>query len=72
MVGIVKVDNSACRFLSNPMFASVGDVKQASEMYRSNRYDPTANDILQSYREFRVCCIETSLGMLEQGNTSNF
>lgn len=68
MVENTEIDYSACRFLSDPRFASMADIERASQEYRTNRYNPATIDILQSYREFRICCIETSLGIVEQIN----
>ena len=68
MVEITEIDFSTCRLPSDPMFTSMGEIARASGKYKLDRYDIEAKDILQSYREFRVCCIETSLGILKQIN----
>lgn len=68
MVESTEIDYTVCRFPPDPMFASISEIERASKRYRADRYDPEAINVLQSYREFRICCIETSLGILEKFN----
>ena len=70
MVENFSVDTSVCRFLDNPKFQTMGDIKRASENYRNGVNPLDAQEKIDSYREFRSCCFKTSLDMLQGMNLS--
>lgn len=47
-------------------FASMGDIRRASQAYRNRSSDPVAIEVLQGYRQFRIRCIETSLEIIDE------
>ena len=55
-----------CPLEGNLAFASMGDIRRATEYFREDPEDPRARDVLNSYRTFRLNCIRTSLGMLRR------
>ena len=65
MVENFSVDTSVCRFLDEPKFQSMKDVKRASDNFRSGIDFINAEETIDSYRAFRACCIETSLKILQ-------
>ena len=65
MVGSLSVDSSVCRLLDAPKFQTMGDIRRASDDYRNDDNPLNAREIIDSYREFRACCFETSLKMLQ-------
>ena len=68
MVENSSADTSGCRFLVEPKFQSMKDVKRASDNYRDGVNPSDALEKIDSYREFRTCCFETSLKMLQTMN----
>ena len=46
-------------------FTSMADVRRASKTFCDNFQHPQARTVLNSYRKFRLNCLETSLGLLK-------
>ena len=57
-----------CSILPEPKFQSMGDIRRASEEFRTNGDVPKVRETINSYREFRSCCLDTSLKMLNAIN----
>lgn len=68
MADITAVNPSECKLPTNPAFKSMRDLKRASNSLRKDKQNAVANDIINSYREFRICCINTSLELLKRLN----
>ena len=47
-------------------FETMGDVLRASKSFYADRQNPEARDTLNSYRKFRLNCIQTSLSLLKK------
>ena len=47
-------------------FKSMGDVKRAGKALVKDSMDIEAEDVINSYRYFRACCLNTSLNLLQQ------
>ena len=63
--------NSDCLYIEDSetlrgsnKFSSMGDVKRATEKFRSNPLDPNARDVINAYRKFRLNCIQTCLSLI--------
>ena len=68
MVENLTIDCSACRILPEPKFQSMEDIKRASKALRLGENTFETREKINSYREFRSCCLETSLKILSEIN----
>lgn len=64
---ILKQD-ADCPLGEDLTFASMGDIRRATAKFRDDPYDPVTQDILNSYRRFRLNCIQTSLLLLRNSD----
>ena len=55
-----------CPFDGDFAFTSMGDIRRATACFREDPANPIARDVLNSYRRFRLNCIQTSLSMLRK------
>lgn len=60
-----------CPAPPNLRFGSMGDVRRASNAFREDFRNLEARLILNSYREYRLTCIRTSLSLLRRANLPN-
>ena len=58
--------HSDCAVLLEPRFGSIGDIRRASQSFREDRENLEAIEVLNSYRNFRLCCVQTSLRLLNR------
>ena len=57
-----------CPAPQNLRFKSMGDIRRASEALREDFRNVQARLILDSYRQYRLACIRTSLSLLRRAN----
>ncbi len=50
------------------LFQSIGEIRRASDEYRSNQQNPVAIETINQYRRFRLNCVQTSLALLRQAS----
>ena len=62
----VNVQDVDCQFREEYKFKSINEIKLASNRFFDQANDPSAKDILNDYRNFRINCIKSSFGLLCQ------
>ena len=68
MVENLTIDFSACQILPEPKFQSMRDIERASKALQLGENTFETREKINSYREFRSCCLETSLKILSEIN----
>ena len=57
-----------CPAPPNLRFKSMGDIRRASRQFREDFHNIEARSVLNSYRQYRLACIRTSLSLLRRAN----
>lgn len=57
---------SECSSLDGLRFETMGDIKRASKKFSEDFGDVEAREVLDSYRQYRLNCIRTSLSLLKK------
>ena len=69
---LIHSKTSECPLPNKPLgFETMGDVLRASKSFYADRQNPGARDTLNSYRKFRLNCIQKSLSMLKESGLPN-